>query len=350
MGMQSKPAELHHFEDGASGLDAFVAIDDLTLGPAFGGCRLRPYANATAASDDACRLAAGMTLKNALADIPFGGGKAVIREPAGSYDRQQLFTAFGEAIASLDGRYVTAMDAGTTTTDMDAIARSTRFVSGCSDQEGDPSPFTARGVAHGILAAVRSEFGSDLTGIRVAIQGVGHVGAALAQRLAAVGARLIVADVDSREAQRVAATIGAEVVHPNALLGSDCDVLAPCAFGGVLDQQAVATLRCRIVAGAANNQLHRPEVAQLLAARGVLYVPDFVINSGGVIHAALAWQGESAATIGARVDRIGNTVADILARAKAGNELPEETAVELAQRRLGQLSPGQKADPGTPLA
>lgn len=331
-----EPLELHRFADAATGLDAVVAIDDLTLGPAFGGCRFRPYPNRKAAEVDACRLAEGMTLKNALAGIPFGGGKAVIRRPDQDFDRAALFAAFGRHVDSLQGRYVTAMDAGTQTADMDAIATATRFVSGCSREEGDPSPYTARGVAHGIRAAVAAELGSGLEGVRVAIQGVGHVGAALARHLAAAGAELLLADIDTRQAQAVAAATGARAMHPDAILRADCDVLAPCAFGGVLDATIVPELRCRIVAGAANNQLASPDVAVLLAGRGILYVPDFAINSGGVIHAALAWKGLDADSIGARVDRIGATVSDIIERARATGSLPEETAVTLARSLLAR--------------
>ncbi|MCC5888143.1 MAG: Glu/Leu/Phe/Val dehydrogenase [Gammaproteobacteria bacterium] len=334
MGAVPEPLELHHFSDPATGLEAIVALDNLTLGPAFGGCRFRAYGDLTAAREDACLLAAGMTLKNALAGIPFGGGKAVIRRPEGAFHRAALFAAFGQAIDSLQGRYVTAMDSGTETADMDAIATRTRFVSGSSGQEGDPSPFTARGLAHGIRAAVACELQRDLAGVHVAIQGVGHVGAALAEHLAAEGARLTVADVDSRQAKAVADATGARAVHPAEVLATPCDLLAPCAFGGVLDDSVLPTLDCRIIAGAANNQLAHPDMAERLAARGILYVPDFVINSGGVIHAALAWQGESATAIGQRVDRIGATVADILERARSTGTLPETTAVDLARSLL----------------
>lgn len=328
------PLELHRFKDAATGLDAVVAIDDLTLGPAFGGCRFRPYPDGAAVEADACRLAEGMTLKNALAGIPFGGGKAVLRRPPEAFDRSALFAAFGRHVDTLGGRYVTAMDAGTQTEDMDAIATGTRFVSGCSGQEGDPSPHTARGMAHGIRAAVHAELARGLDGVRIAIQGVGHVGAALAELLAADGAELLVADVDARQAQAVAAATGARAIHPGEILATPCDVLAPCAFGGVLDDAILPSLQCRIIAGAANNQLAHPGVATALAARGILYVPDFVINSGGVIHAALAWKGLDAASIASRVDRIGDTVAEILHRAKATNALAEDTAVALARSRL----------------
>ena len=314
-------------------LHAIVAIDSTQLGPAFGGCRFRPYDSVREARGDALRLAGGMTLKNALAGIPFGGGKAVILEPRIPYDREALFAAFGREIEALGGRYVTAMDSGTTTADMDTIALTTRFVSGRTGAEGDPSPYTAHGVYRGIEVAL-ARHGAVLEGASVAIQGVGHVGAALARGLANAGAELVIADPVADRARAVAAATGARIVAPNALLATRCDVLAPCGLGGVLNQETVAALNCRIVAGAANNQLETPEIATALAARGILYVPDFLLNAGGVIHAALAWAERSETEICNRVERIGDTVAEVLEQAEQRGLAPLTVAHALVEKRL----------------
>lgn len=326
--------EVHAFADPATGLRAFVAIDDTRLGPAFGGCRFRPYPDDASAMADAERLAHGMTLKNALAGIPFGGGKAVVLQPQEAFDRGALFEAFGRAVDSLEGRYVTAMDSGTETRDMDAIARQTACVSGATGREGDPSPRTARGVLEGIRAAAATLGAPSLAGLRVAIQGVGHVGAALAAHLAEAGAHLLVADPVAERAEAVARRTGAAILDPAALLSARCDVLAPCGLGGVLTSERVEELGCRIVAGAANNQLATPAVARELADRDILYVPDFVLNAGGVIHAALAWQGRSAEEIEARVLRIGETVRAILEEAARRDALPEQIALDRARAIL----------------
>jgi leucine dehydrogenase len=333
---QDRPTpDVHVFSDAAHGLRAVIAIDDTRLGPAFGGCRFASYPDDAAAIADAERLAHGMTLKNALAGIPFGGGKAVIVRPHTPVDRRGLFEAFGRAVDSLSGTYVTAMDSGTETADMDAIRRSTRFVSGATGAEGDPAPFTARGVFEGIRAAAALHLDRpDLTGVRVAIQGVGHVGAALASLLAEAGARLVIADVVPERAEAVARATGATVLEPAALLTATCDLFAPCGLGGVLDAVRIPQLRCRIVAGAANNQLATPDMAELLARRGIVYVPDFVINAGGVMHAALAWQGASSAEIERRVRRIGVTVGTILETAVREARLPDRVALAQAEALL----------------
>lgn len=328
-------AELVEIRRPAAHLHAFVCIDDETLGPAFGGCRLRRYERVADAREDARRLARGMTLKNALADIDFGGGKAVILAPAGPFDRQALFAAFGEAIEALGGRYVTAMDAGTQTQDMDAIATRTAWVSGCTGREGDPSPYTALGVFSAIAAALAQQ-GRALDGAHVAVQGVGHVGEHLARRLAAAGARVSLADVDEARAHRIASEIDGACVASEAITTLGCDVFAPCAFGGVLDEELVERLDCDVVCGAANNQLADPALADRLASRGVLYVPDFLANAGGVVHAALAWAGADAEEIGARVARIGPRTAALLEEAVEHGTTPSQAALAHAARRLAR--------------
>lgn len=327
--------EVHAIHDAASGLRAWIAVDDTRLGPAFGGCRFRAYADDDAAIADACRLAAGMSLKNALAGIPFGGGKSVILQPAAAFDRAALFEAFGRAVEALGGRYITAMDSGTETADMDAIGRATRFVSGRTGVEGDPSPFTARGILRGIEAAAAVVLGRrDLVGLHVAIQGVGHVGASLALMLADAGATLTIADPVAARAEALADATDARIVAPEQLLSTPCDVLAPCGLGGALDTRSTDALRCRIIAGAANNQLAEPEVGARIARRGITYVPDFLINAGGVIHAALAWQQTDETEIGERVDRIGDTVRGVLEVADQRSLLPVQVALDRAKALL----------------
>lgn len=333
--MSREIPEIHAIHDADTGLRAWIAVDDLRLGPAFGGCRFRSYPDDDDAIADACRLAAGMSLKNALAGIPFGGGKSVILHPDTSFDRAALFEAFGRAVDALDGRYITAMDSGTETADMDAIGRATRFVSGRTGVEGDPSPFTARGILRGIEAAVAVVLARrDLAGLHVAIQGVGHVGASLALMLADAGATLTIADPATARAEALADATGARIVKPGALLATPCDVLAPCGLGGVLDTAAADALQCRIVAGAANNQLAEPEVGTRIARRGITYVPDFLINAGGVIHAALAWQQAEEVEIGERVDRIGDTVRGVLEVAQQRQLLPVQVALDRARTLL----------------
>lgn len=326
---------VHAVEDAAAGLRAWIAIDDTSLGPAFGGCRFRAYAGDDDAIADARRLAEGMSLKNALAGIPFGGGKSVLLQPDEDFDRAALFEAFGRAVEQLGGRYITAMDSGTETADMDAIGRATRYVSGRTGAEGDPSPFTARGVLRGIEAAVSLVLARrDLAGLHVAIQGVGHVGASLALMLADAGATLTVADPVSARAEALADATGARVVAPDALLATPCDVLAPCGLGGILDSASVDALACRVIAGAANNQLADAGVGQRIAGRGITYVPDFLINAGGVIHAALAWSRADEAEIAERVDRIGDTVHGVLEVASKRELLPIQVALDRARTLL----------------
>ena len=326
-------ADVREIRVAGCALHAFVAIDSTQLGPAFGGCRFRPYQSSSAARTDALRLAHGMTLKNALAGIPFGGGKAVIMEPREPYDRDALFAAFGREIEALGGCYITAMDSGTTTADMDTIGQNTRYVSGRTHAEGDPSPYTAHGVYRGIEVALARR-GTSLEEARIAIQGVGHVGAALARGLANAGAELVIADPVAERAEAIAAATGAHVVAPEALLETTCDVLAPCGLGGILNHDTVAALDCRIVAGATNNQLAAPNIASALAARGILYVPDFLLNAGGVIHAALAWAAHSDTEICGRVDQIGDTVSELLEQADQRQTAPLAVAQVLAERRL----------------
>lgn len=326
--------ELHLASDPATGLQAIVAIHNTHLGPALGGCRYLGYADVDSAVRDAARLARGMSYKAALAGLAQGGGKAVIIRPPHVADRAALFEAFGRFIDKLGGRYITAVDSGTSGVDMDCIARHTPHVTSTT-AGGDPSPHTALGVFAGIRATARARLGSDsLEGLTVAVQGLGHVGFALAEHLAAAGARLIVSDIDEGRLALAVEQLGAQPVAADALLGVPCDILTPCGLGGAINAQSIAKLRCAAVAGAANNQLDSPEMGDELTARGILYAPDYVINSGGLIFVALQHQGRSPAEITAHLAQIGHRLEEIYAEAQAERRSPARVADSLAERLI----------------
>lgn len=281
--------ELHFKHDRPSGLRAVIAVHSTRLGPAFGGTRCRPYPSTRAAVIDAMRLARGMSYKAAVAGVPYGGGKGVILRPAEPFDRRVLFEAYADVLEALGGRYITAVDSGTGVQDMDVIATRTSYVTSTSHgrhASGDPSPFTALGVYRGIEAAVRFRLKrANLEDLHVAIQGVGHVGYHLARELHGHGVRLTVCDMNSELVQRCVDEFGAASVEPERIFGVKGDVFAPCALGGVLNGSSIARLNCGIVCGAANNQLLDDADGDRLQARGIFYVPDYVVNAGGLLHA-----------------------------------------------------------------
>jgi len=325
---------LHLAADPASGLKAVIAIHNTRFGPALGGCRYLAYPDERSAIADAIRLAQGMSYKAVLAGIDQGGGKAVIIRPAHLPSRAALFEAFGRFIETLNGRYITAIDSGTSSADMDCIAQHTRHATSTSS-EGDPSPHTAMGVFAGIRATARARLGSDdLEGLRVAVQGLGNVGFALAEALHAAGAELLVSDLDAGRVQLAVEQLGAHPIASEALLTTPCDILAPCGLGGVLNAQTVAHLRCAAVAGAANNQLAGTEVADQLEARGILYAPDYVLNAGGLIYVALRHRGEELPAITAHLAQISRRLTEIYAHAQAEKRSPARVADHLAERLL----------------
>ncbi|MGQ7956727.1 Leu/Phe/Val dehydrogenase [Pseudomonas sp. SP16.1] len=325
---------LHLAQDPATGLKAVIAIHNTRLGPALGGCRYLAYPDEQSAIRDAIRLAQGMSYKAALAGIEHGGGKAVIIRPPHLANRAALFEAFGRFIETLNGRYITAMDSGTSSVDMDCIAQHTRHVTSTTS-EGDPSPHTALGVFAGIRATAQARLGSDdLEGLRIAIQGLGNVGFALAEELHAAGAELLVSDLDGGRVQLAVEQLGAHPIASEALLTTPCDILAPCGLGGVLNAQTVGQLRCAAVAGAANNQLASPEIADELEARGILYAPDYVLNAGGLIYVALRHRGEELAAITAHLAQISLRLTEIYAHAQADKRSPARVADSLAERLL----------------
>ena len=280
--------------DRSSGLSAIIAVHSSHLGPGAGGTRFWHYPDPKDAMRDALRLSRGMSYKNAMAGLPMGGGKAVILAGRDRAKSPELLAAFGDAVEALGGRYVTAEDVGISEADMVAVSQRTGYVSGLPVEEGaaggDPGPFTAMGIYHGIKAAVAHKLGKDnLKGVRVAIQGAGSVGGGVARLLAKDGARLVIADVDANRAKTLAKEVDGEAVAPEQIMSVACDVFSPNALGAILDDAGIARLDCAIVAGGANNQLARANHGPLLAERGILYAPDYVINAGGIISVTLEY-------------------------------------------------------------
>ncbi|QCB54044.1 Glu/Leu/Phe/Val dehydrogenase [Sphingopyxis sp. PAMC25046] len=329
------PLECVRLYDLEAGLDGFIAIHSTALGPGAGGCRLWSYPDASHALADAVRLAEGMSYKNALAGLPLGGAKAVLRRPEGEWDRVAMFRAFGRAVEALGGLYVTAEDVGTSVEDMQEVAAVSRHVAGLPSVEGraggDPSPWTAKGVFESMRVAARFALGRELDGLTVAVQGTGNVGADLCRRLAGAGARLVIADVSPVRRDRLAAVHGAEVVDVSEIASVDADIFAPCALGGALDRDTVAKLKAKLVCGAANNQLATPEVAGLLLDRGIAYAPDYVVNAGGIINVSAEYLGEGESDVELRVAQIAPRVGDLLARAAREGRSPAVVADEMAE-------------------
>ena len=328
---------VHQFFDQTSGLRAIVAIHSTVLGPAAGGCRRWHYASDESALCDALRLSKGMTYKNALAGLPFGGGKCVVLCEPGEAKSPQIFRALGAAVDSLGGRYVTGEDVGVSMHDMEHVKACTDFVAGLPQEDGyvggDPAPWTALGVALSISTAARRKLGVDtLAGVSVAIQGVGSVGFHLGRILADAGARLIVADLDSASVCRAVNQFGAQAVSPDEILFQDADVLAPCALGAVLNAQTIPKLKCRIVAGSANNQLETAEDADRLEANDILFLPDYVINSGGVISISREYLGGyTRQQLCDEIHRIPNRLDAILEGAERTNRPASVVANEMAE-------------------
>jgi leucine dehydrogenase len=326
------------------GLKLIVAIHDTTLGPGLGGCRMRLYGSEAEALEDAMRLSEGMTYKSSLAGLPLGGGKScLIADPKLTVGREALFAKMGECLNHLAGRYVTAEDMGTSVSDMMSIRKLSKFVVGTDPKSGgagDPSPWTARGVFNAIRAAVERVYGSrsDLTGKRVAVQGVGHVGMYLVENLVKAGAVVTVSDMNAALASEAKNLYGAQVVEADAIYDVPCDIFAPCAIGQTVNAATLGRLSCKIIAGAANNQLSDPGVYKIIRDRGVLYCPDFAINSGGVIcvGAELAEGGPSQAWIKEKVEGIYNTTAKVLDESTRSGLDTEVVAIQLAKERIAQ--------------
>lgn len=325
--------------DKETGLKAVIGLHDTTLGPALGGTRLWPYANEEAAVTDALRLSRGMTYKNASMGLNLGGGKGVIwADP--SIKSEAFFRAYGRFVQALGGRYITAEDVNTTVSDMKWVEMETDFVAGRGEGSGDPSPVTAWGVLRAMQAAAMHKWGSDsLKGKKVAVQGLGKVGYHLCELLHEEGAALVVADVNAERVGRAVAQLGAEAVEPSVIHTVQCDVYAPCALGGGLNDETIPALRCQIVNGAANNQLAEERHARALADRGILYCPDFIVNGGGVVNVAeeLHPGGYSQERAMAQVDLIYGKLLAVLKRAEAEGITTAAAADRIAEERIRQM-------------
>ncbi len=326
--------------DAATGLQAIIALHNTRLGPGLGGCRIYPYASVDAALTDALRLSRGMSYKSALAGLPLGGGKSVIIGDPQTVKSERLLAAMARAVNDLGGAYIIAQDSGTTVEDMQTMAQHTVHCAGgksvrtpAGEVALDPSPYTALGVYKGLEAAVQFRFGRrSLSGLSVAIQGLGNVGYGLAEYLHAAGARLFVQDINAANVQRAVAKLGASELVGDQIFRHKADVFAPCALGGVLNDHSVDQLNCAIVAGAANNQLVTPAHGHKLAERDILYVPDYLLNAGGIIAIHHARAGDS--DLKQPVERIGDTTMELLQRAKYAAERPETIADRMAEERF----------------
>ena len=331
--------------DAASATWMFVCVHSTVLGPAAGGTRMKVYASPSDALRDGLRLSTAMTSKMAMAGVPLGGGKAVLAVPEIPVGdaRRTMMLRYGELVESLHGTYWTACDMNTASSDMDVIAERTSNVFGRTEAaggSGTSAPATALGVFYGLRAAVARAFGSDdLTGRSVAVQGVGAVGGPLARALADAGARPILADVDDVRAKELADELGCDHVPADEIVDVRCDVFSPCATGAVLSEATIPRLRCRVVAGAANNQLAEPEDAERLAQRGILYAPDYVVNSGGVIHlVGFELLGEDRERVDERLRGIAETLTEVFEKADADGLSAAAAADAIVEQRLTRRS------------
>ena len=322
--------------DHDSGLKAIIAIHNTNRGPSLGGCRMWPYGSEEEALTDVLRLSRGMTYKSALANLPYGGGKSVIIGDPRLDKSPALFRAMGRAVQRLAGRYIVAEDVGISVADVDIMAQETRHVCGTSKGgAGDPSPATAYGVYMGICAAAAHHLGRNtLEGLTIAVQGLGHVGYHLCKHLAKAGAKLVVTDINDAQVQKVVKEFDAACVGPDDIYGVDCDVYAPCALGATINDETLTVLKARIVAGSANNQLLEPRHGGILAQRGILYAPDYVINAGGVIHISHEGRNYDRDKAFAHVGEIHDTLIEIFNLAETLDLPTSEAADRIAEERF----------------
>lgn len=328
-------------QDRESGLKAIIAIHDTTLGPALGGTRMWTYESEMDAVVDALRLARGMTYKAAASGLNLGGGKTVIIGDPKKDKNEAMFRAFGRFIQGLNGRYITAEDVGTTEEDMDLIHEETRFVTGVSPafgSSGNPSPVTAFGCYHGMKAAAKVAYGSDsLEGKTVAVQGVGSVAYHLCKYLHEEGVKLVVTDINQENMERAVRDFGAETVEPDNIYDVECDIFAPCALGAVINDDTIDRLHCGVIAGSANNQLQRNEHGDMLAEKGIVYAPDYVINAGGLINVADELLGYNRERAMKKVEGIYDTILRVFEIAERDSIPSYKAADRMAEERIAAL-------------
>ena len=333
--------EVVFFHDPPTGLRAIVAIHSTRLGPALGGCRFYPFASEDDALRDVLRLAKGMTYKAAAAGLDLGGGKAVIIGDPKRIRTEELLRTYGRFIETLGGRYITAEDIGTARDDMDIIRRETRYVTGISPElggSGDPSPVTAYGVYLGMIACAEEAWQEQsLEGRRVAVHVVGKVGYHLVKHLVEAGANVVVSDVSVDSVARAVKDFGVDTAEPEKIHALECDIFAPCALGGIIRDDTLPELKCRIVAGSANNQLERSEHGEALDAAGILYAPDYVINAGGLINVADELQGYDERRAKARVPEVYRTLRQIFNVARDRRISTSAAADAFAEERIEKI-------------
>ena len=327
--------------DKDTGLKAIIGIHNSVMGPALGGTRMYNYANEWEALNDVLRLSRGMTFKAAITGLNIGGGKAVIIGDAKKQKTPELMRKFGEFVHSLSGRYITAEDVGMETADMDIVRDVTPYVTGISESRGgagNPSPVTAYGVYLGMKAAAKQQFGSDvLSGKKVLVQGIGHVGETLVDYLTKEGAIVTIADINEQKLNEVGTKYNAQIFRGEDLYSADVDIYAPCAMGATLNDNTVYKIKAKVIAGAANNQLADENVhGAILQERGILYAPDFLINAGGIINVYAELAHYDKAEIMRKTENIYNTTLEIFDFAIANNMTPHHAALTIAQNRINQ--------------
>jgi len=331
---------VYTFSEPKSGLQCFIAVHNTHRGPASGGTRLWAYANDGDALTDVLRLSRAMSYKNAMAEIPLGGGKGVIVKPEGDFDREALFSAYGQAVEKVGGQYITAEDVGVSPDDMKTIKTQTDFVAGLDDGEaasGDPSPHTADGIFRGLEVAVKHKLGVEgVGGLIVAVQGLGHVGYDLARRLKKSGAQLIVADINEAATKRAADELKATVVSVDDIHAQEADIFAPCALGGAINADTIDDIQAYIVGGAANNQLKTSYMGTELLKRDILYCPDYVLNAGGIINVAAEVSGNyDYAWVDGKLEGLRKTLQEVFDRSDKSGRPTNEVADAMARERLG---------------
>jgi len=344
--------QVSFFHDRETGLKAIIGIHSTVLGPSLGGCRMWKYNDEQEALRDVLRLSRGMTYKAALAGLNLGGGKAVIIGDSRQDKTDEMLKVFGRAVDSLGGRYITAEDVGMTVKDIDTIRTVTSHAVGGSNEggSGDPSVMTAFGVFQGMKAALKaSGMGESLEGLRVAIQGVGNVGYHLCSYLSAAGAELVITDIYPNQVEKVVQEFGADVVSPDQIYSTNCDIFAPCALGAILNARTIPQLKCKVVAGSANNQLETEKDGFELFNRGITYAPDYAINSGGLVNVAAELEGYDQKKVMDKVATVYNTIAEVLDKSKREDIPPHEAADALAEQRLDEARKTNRRKSNTEL-